>query len=187
MNAALLGLDAPTLLSGCGAALCLTIAPMFRSRQSILLAQLGAAVFFATHYMLLGITVASVANMLNIVQIGTAFYAVRSAAMARLGYLLIVLMVLSGFWFWQGPISAFSVAAMTLIALARMQVSELGLRLLLIAGGGFWVVHDFIGEAWIALAADIGAILTGTTALLALFIRVTIKWQPLPSARAAVT
>lgn len=167
--------DLPTHLTGVAAALCLTAAPMFRSRRLILLTQLAAALCFATHYILLDITVAAVANMLGMVQIGAALFAGRSAIMNRLGYVLVGVMALAGLYFWQGPISGLSMAAMTLIALARMQTNELRLRTLLLAGGGFWVAHDFLGEAWIALTADVGAIIMGVSVLFSLLFRVTIE------------
>jgi Bacterial inner membrane protein len=95
--------------------------------------------------------------------------------MGWLGYVLIGLMALVGFYFWQGPISALSVAAITLIALGRMQSNELRLRVLLPAGGCFWAMHDFVGEAWIALTADLGAATMGAVALFSLLFRVTIE------------
>jgi hypothetical protein len=109
--------------------------------------------------------------------VAAALFAARSAAMNRLGYALIGLMVLTGLVFWQGPISGLSMAAMVLIALARMQPNELHLRGLLIAGGLFWVAHDFLGEAWIALAADIGALVIGGATLFFVMFRVTVEWR----------
>lgn len=170
--------DAPAMLTGIAAALFLTAAPAFRSRRMILLVQLAAGLCFAAHYLCLGITVAAAANMLGMVQTGAALFAARSTAMNRLGYALIGLMVLTGLWFWQGPISGLSVAAMVLIALARMQSNEIHLRLLLLAGGGFWVMHDIMGAAWIAVAADIGALVMGGVTLFVVLFRVTIEWRP---------
>lgn len=177
--------DTPTLLTGVAAALCLATAPAFRARRAILLAQLAAALFFAAHYALLGIAVAGAVNVLSAVQTVAALFSTRSAAMSRLGYALICLMALVGLWFWQGPISAVSVAATVSIALARMQSGEVALRSLLLAGGCFWTVHDFAADAWIALAADVGALLMGVVALSSLLVRVTIEWRPAPAPRAA--
>ena len=184
MIAATLGPDAPAVLTGIAAALCLTAAPLFRHRRTILLVQLAAGLCFSAHYLCLGITVAAAANMLGMVQTSAALFAARSTAMSWLGYALIGLMALAGLWFWEGPISGLSVAAMVLIALARMQSSELSLRLLLLAGGGFWVAHDFLGGAWIALAADIGALVAGAATLFLVLFRVTIEWRgPAPRGR----
>lgn len=169
--------DLPATITGVAAALCLTASPMFRDRRTILLAQLAAGLFFSAHYVCLGISVAAAANMLGLVQTAAALLSSRSAAMTWLGYALIGLMVLVGLYFWQGPISALSIAAMTLIALGRMQPNELQLRGLLLAGGCFWVMHDFLGEAWIALIADIGAFTIGTAALFSLLFRVKIEWR----------
>jgi hypothetical protein len=171
-------------LTGLAAAVCLSSAPLCRSRRAILLVQLAAGVFFAAHYVFLGITVAAAANMLGTVQTAAALFSARSASMARLGYALIALMALAGLAFWQGPISGLAMAAMVLIALARMQSNEVWLRGLLLAGGGFWILHDFLGAAWIALAADIGAFATGSVILFFVLFRVTIEWRP-PSAVSA--
>jgi hypothetical protein len=186
--ATILAPDTLTILTGVAATLCLTAAPMFRSRRMILLAQLGAGICFAAHYVCLGIAVAAAANMLGTVQTGAALLAGRSAVMSWLGYVLIGLMVLLGLYFWQGPISALSVAATSLIALGRMQSNEVRLRVLLLAGGGFWIMHDFLGEAWIALTADIGAATMGAAVLFSLLFRVTIERRaslPAPAALAS--
>jgi hypothetical protein len=169
--------DLPATLTGVAAALCLTAAPAFRDRRMILLAQLAAGVCFSAHYVCLGISVAAAANMLGSMQTAAALFSARSAAMNRLGYALIGLMALAGLFFWQGPISALSMAAMILIALARMQMNELHLRVLLLAGGCFWMMHDYLGEAWIALVADIGAFAMGAAALFSVLFRVTIEWR----------
>ncbi len=178
MTAAGLIQDAPTILTGVAAALCLTASPIFRSRRSILVVQLAAGLCFAAHYFCLGIAVAGAVNILGAVQTGAALFSARGAAMNRLGYALIILMAVVGLWFWQGPISLLSVAAVTLIALARMQHDELRLRLLLLTGGCFWIAHDLAAEAWIALTADVGAALVGIVTLASILVRVTIEWRP---------
>ncbi len=174
-------MDPAVLLTGLVAATFLTGAPMLRNRRTILLAQLGASLCFASHYALLGIAAASAANVLGSAQTLVALFAARSIAMNRLGYGLICLMILAGCLLWQGPISALSVTATALIAFGRMQQDEARLRLLLLAGGGFWIAHDFIAAAWIPLIADIGAALAGIVALGAMYISVSISWRPRPS------
>jgi hypothetical protein len=178
MIAASLMHDAPTVLSGVAAAVCLTAAPLFRNRRMILLAQLAAGLCFATHYAYLGIAVAAAVNILGSIQTSAAIFSEKNAAMGRLGYALICLMALVGLWFWQGPISGFSVMAMILIAMARMQTNEVRLRALLLAGGCFWLVHDFAAQAWIAFAADVGAVLTGAVVLSASLLREKIEIRP---------
>jgi hypothetical protein len=176
MTAFLLTPDAPIVAMGLAAAVFLTATPLFRTRPVILMAQLVAGLCFAAHYALLGLAVASAVNILGAVQTFAAIFSTRSAAMSRLGYALVCLMALTGLWFWQGPISAVSVVAMTLIALARLQTDELHLRVLLLAGGCVWMVHDYVGEAWLALLADIGAVGAGLAVLALTRLRVTIGW-----------
>jgi hypothetical protein len=167
------------LLSGAGAALCLTATPLFRSRQAMLFAQLAAGACFATHYAGLGLAVAAGVNLLGLVQTAAALCQTRRAATMRLGYALIVLMDIVCLCFWQGPISALSLFAMTFVALARMQTEVLRLRLLLLAGGATWMAHDFVAQAWIALAADICAVVIGIAALTILRIRIRLDWRSL--------
>ena len=169
-------MEPAVFLTGIIAAVLLTGAPMLTSRRAILLAQLGASLSFATHYALLGIEAASAANVLGTVQTVVALFTARSAAMNRLGFGLICLMMLAGVVLWQGPISALSVAATALLALGRMQRNDVHLRLLLLAGGAVWIAHDLVAAAWIPLLADIGAILTGVVALGAMF--VSVSWRP---------
>lgn len=169
--------DPLTLLTGLAAASCLTFAPACRCRRSILLVQLAAGLFFAAHYLCLGLSGGALANILGSVQTAAAIYSTRSAAMHGLGYALIGLMIVFALVFWQGPVTLLSICAMALIALGRMQTDERMLRILVIAGGGFWILYDFIGEAWIALFADIGALSVGIAALLALTVRIRIEWR----------
>jgi len=178
MIAAYLPHDMATLLTGVAAATCLTAAPAFRCRQSILIVQLAAGMFFAAHYLCLGLNGGALANILGSVQTAAAIFASRSTAMHKLGYGLIALMVIFALVLWQGPITLLSICAMAFIALGRMQTDERLLRVLVIAGGIFWVLYDFIGEAWIALVADIGALAVGIAVLTALTMRIRIEWRP---------
>jgi hypothetical protein len=185
MTSALWIQEAPAILSGVVAAGSLAATPLFRSRRMILFAQLAAGLGFTAHYGLLGIPVAAAVNLLGSVQTCAALLSTKSTSMYRLGYALIFLMALFGLYFWQGPISGLSVVAMTLIALARMQTHQLHLRVLLLAGGCVWLIHNCIGEAWIALVANTGAVLMGVAALFFLLVRVTVEWRPTAQAAAA--
>lgn len=168
----------PASLAGGVALFCLTTYPLFRSRKGILAMQLGAGAGFALHYALLGVLAASAVNVLGCVQTGAALFSGRSAASNRIGWALIPLMLLAGLYFWAGPVSAFSVVAMTLIAIGRMQQGELALRALMLSGASFWTLHDFLVGAWIAVAADIGCLTTGVAGLVALLGRTRRKERP---------
>ena len=153
--------------TGLSAAACLTLAPLARTRSGVLWGQMAAGLSFAAHYALLGITAAAV----NAMGDGTG------QGFRRIGYVLTANMVLVGLLFWQGPISGLSVLAMALIAIGRMQVDQVALRLLIMAGGAVWLIHDALIGAWIALAADIGALAMGAVGLVLLTMRVQIEWR----------
>lgn len=147
------------------ALVCLTVCPLFRTRNGILWAQLGAGAGFASHYALLGIAAPSLVNVLGLVQTLAALFSTRSEALNRIGYGLIPPMIGAGIYFWTGPTSALCVAAMGLIALGRMQSNQRTLRLLILAGGGFWLAHDYLAGAWIALTADFLSLTMGLAML----------------------
>jgi len=151
--------------AGFFAFLCLAVWPLFRTRSGILVAQLGAGVGFACHYALLGIAAPSLVNMLGSVQTCAALFSTRSGAVNKIGYGMIPLMIGAGIYFWTGPTSALCVAAMGLIALGRMQRNQWSLRLLILAGGAFWSVHDYLVGSWIALAADLLSLTMGLAML----------------------
>ncbi|MEM7076392.1 MAG: YgjV family protein [Pseudomonadota bacterium] len=162
--------------SGIAAVLFLMAAPMLRQRRGILLGQLAAGVSFVIHYWALGIPVAALVNSLGCVQTLAALKTGQGAASRSLGYALALVMVGVAILFWDGPVSAFSVAGMTLIALGRMQHDQIHLRGMIFAGGLFWLVHDILSAAWLAVAADAGALVTGAIGLSRLLVRFRIEW-----------
>ena len=154
-----------TSAAGFLALVCLAVWPLFRTRNGILLAQLGAGVGFTIHYALLGIAAPSLVNLLGSVQTSAALFSTRSRVLNRIGYGLIPLMIGVGIYFWTGPTSALCVAAMGLIALGRMQRNQWTLRLLILAGGVSWSVHDYLVGSWIALSADLMSLAMGLAML----------------------
>ena len=147
---------------------CLVGWPLLRTRPTILVAQLGIGLGFATHFALLGVWAACAVSTLGAVQTVTAFYAGQGRFAERAGYSLIVGMVLAGIWFWSGPVTTLSVSAMVLVALGRMQTGQLALRLLLLAGSAAWAAHDYAIGSFIALSADVMSFAMGTFMLVRL-------------------
>lgn len=134
---------------------CLSLWPLVRSRPGILAMQLGAGLGFAAHYALLGLGTTAVVAGLGAAQSAAALLSVRFPVLAKAGWALIPAMVLAGLVHWSGWTTVFCVTAMSLIAWGRMQEDVLRLRLFILAGGCFWVVHDAAVGSWIALAADL--------------------------------
>jgi hypothetical protein len=161
--------------AGLFALVCLTVFPLFRTRKGILLAQLGAGVGFACHYALLGIAAPSLVNVLGSAQTVAALHSTQNQGLNRIGYGLIPLMICVGIYFWTGPTSALAVAAMGLIALGRMQNNQLTLRLMILAGGVFWLAHDYLVGAWIAFSADVLSLTIGVGMLAHLALAETLR------------
>ncbi len=166
------------VVSGVLAAAGLCAAPLFTSRTYLLGAQLLAGLAFSVHYAALGVMAASAVNILGCLQTIAAVFAIGSKTSTRIGYVLAVCMVLAGIAFWQGPVSALSVLAMAFIAFGRMQSSQGPLRVLLIAGGAFWLTHDVIVAAWIAVAADVLCLVAGIFGLTLYWMRAARRPTP---------
>jgi len=158
-------------VAGVVAFACLTIWPLFRSRRGILVMQLGASIAFASHYALLGFMAPAAVNVLGSGQTIAAMFAPNSPALNRVGYTLVGLMIAAGVYFWTGPVSALCVAAMALIAIGRMQASNIALRVLILGGGVCWTVHDYLVGSHIALGADLTSLTTGLATLVPLLWR----------------
>lgn len=161
--------------AGLLALVCLAVWPLFRTRRGILLAQLGAGIGFASHYALLDLAAPSLVNALGSVQTLAALFSAGSKALNGIGYGLIPLMIGTGIYFWTGPTSALCVTAMALIALGRMQRNQWSLRLLILAGGVSWSVHDYLVGSWIALSADLLSLTMGLAMLASMAFAVTFR------------
>ena len=139
----------------------LGLAPALTSRRAILLTQIGASVAFACHGLLLNVPHVALVQLLAITQIIAALLAPVDRRMERIGYALILLMMLGSVLTWQGSVSALSLPGIALIALARMQHREMRLRLLMLAGCCVWVAHGALDGAGVTLTANLLALATG--------------------------
>lgn len=167
-------------LTGYLAFTALVAAPVMRGRTGILVLQLAAGVFFALHYSALGVAAACLSNALGSVQTLLAIFAPRNRYLNNIGWIMVPVLIAVAIIFWSGPTSILSCAAMSFIAVGRMQRNELSLRVLVLIGGFFWMCHDYLIDAWIALAADIFCAAVG---ILVLFLRIGHLWKPMPGQR----
>lgn len=160
--------DALTNLVGGAAMLSLVCSPLFKRRSTILFMQLSANLLLLVYFALMGLAVAAIANLFTCVQIVSAVYAAGSARARTIGYALIAMMIAIGIALWDGTLSALSISAMILTAIARMESDVVRLRFIYLAGGAVWALHDYLASAWFAFAADVGTALVGVAALTAL-------------------
>lgn len=155
----------PAALAACFAMACLVSWPLFKTRRSILMAQLGISAGFSLHYSLLGIWPAAAVGALGALQAVAALGATSGTQAKAAGYALALSMVGAGLWLWTGPTTALSTTAQVLVAIGRMQSNPLALRLLLMSGSLFWAWHDHAVGADVALAADLASVTMGASAL----------------------
>lgn len=158
------------LLTGGIAFLTLVSSPLMRSRNSILVLQLCATIFFALHYACIGVMAACAVNMICTIQTVAAILAPESRKLNAIGWALIPVILATAIVFWVGPVSILSSLATIALAVGRMQTDEYKLRILIIVGGAFWIAHDYLVESWIALSADILTLTMGVGMLVSMML-----------------
>lgn len=148
-------------LSAMFGAICLIIWPLFRTRRTMLLVQMGVTAGFAVHYALLGAETAALANLVSGLQLLAFLQASRAPWLKKMGFLLIPAMILMSALTWTGLPSLLAMSGTVVLAIGRMQFDEGRLRAWVMAGTVFWLLHDLLVGSPIAV---IDAISLATTA-----------------------
>jgi hypothetical protein len=138
--------------------------PLFRTRCAMLATQLGALALLSLHYALMGVTTAAIVNALGALQLVACLAFGTHPRLRFLGYGLAGLMVVSSILTWQGLISALSTSGNLVIAFGRLQTRADLMRLIVLAGTPFWVLHDLLIESPVVLA-DVLSLAVGVVAL----------------------
>lgn len=128
---------------------------MITSPRRMLQVQTGVGLAFGVHFLMLGIVPAAAMNGLAAVQAAAAIVALRRPAAGIVGYGIIPMLWAAGAVAWSGPLTLLAVAAMTVVALARMMTREMPMRFAFLAGSALWFAHDVVVLAWIPLCADV--------------------------------
>jgi hypothetical protein len=155
----------PAGLCGILATAGLALWPLFRTRGVMLSIQLGALALLSLHYALLGVTTAAIVNGLGTLQLVACLAFGTHPRLRYLGYGLAGLMVAASILTWQGLISLLCTGGNVVIAFGRLQTKADRMRLLVLAGTPFWILHDLLIESPV-VAADTLSLLVGVVALL---------------------
>jgi inner membrane protein len=131
---------------------CLAVWPLFRTQRTMLSLQLSAVGGLSLHYALQGVATAATVNALGAIQIAVSLLCGSRPGLRWIGYALAVAMVASSIVTWQGAVSVLSATGMALVAIGRMQQNPAAMRLIVVAGGPFWLAHDLIIASPIAIA-----------------------------------
>ncbi len=126
--------------------------------------QLGALALLSLHYVLMGVTTAAVVNALGMLQLIACLAFGTHPRLRYLGYGLAGLMVASSIVTWQGLASALSTGGNLVIAFGRLQVRADVMRMIVLAGTPFWILHDLLIESPVVLA-DVLSLAVGVVAL----------------------
>jgi inner membrane protein len=138
--------------------------PLFRTRGAMLTIQLGALIMLVLHYALLGASTAAAMNALGAIQIAVCLLFAGKPRLRWIGYALAAFMVAASLATWQGLASALAASGMVLVAVGRVQTSASLMRMIVLAGGPFWLAHDLLMESPVA-AADALSLAIGLGAL----------------------
>lgn len=145
--------------------LCMVGWPLARTRRRMLIVQIGIGVGFGLHYALLGSLTASAVNGLGAVQVALALALGTRPGVQWIGWAFIPAVVGAAFLTWQGLPTIIAAAGTLVIAIGRVQSSPLRMRVLVLAGLPFWVLHDLLVSSP-AVVADVLSLIVGVTLLL---------------------
>lgn len=137
---------------GLGGMACLAMWPLLRSLNAMLTVQLVALVGLGLHYALLGVWTAAAVNLIGVLQIAAAIVLGGRPQFRWLGYVLAGLVVAASIFTWQGVLSLLACIGMALVAIGRVQRDAMRMRVLVLAGGPFWLVHDVLIASPVAIA-----------------------------------
>ncbi|WP_374367249.1 YgjV family protein [Dongia sp.] len=126
--------------------------PLFRSRVAMLAMQLTALGWLTLHYALVGAMTAAGVNLLGAIQIAVCLLSGDRPRWQWIGYALAGLIVAVGIITWEGFISGLAVIGMAFVALGRAQAGAQAMRVLVLAGTPFWLIHDLLIASPIAIA-----------------------------------
>jgi hypothetical protein len=154
----------PAGMCGIAATAGLALWPLFRTRCVMLSLQLGALALLSLHYALLGVTTAAMVNALGTLQLVACLAFGTHPRLRWLGTGLAGLMIASSVFTWQGLISLLSTSGNVVIAFGRLQTRADVMRVIVLAGTPFWLLHDLLIESPVVLA-DTLSLLVGLLAL----------------------
>ncbi|OEJ67742.1 YgjV family protein [Magnetovibrio blakemorei] len=141
--------------------------PLYKTRSSLLWAQVAVHGAFSLHFYLLEAFTGSIMNALGGVQAISAIPLGTRPGFKIIYLLSLPLIALGAYLTWQGWPSVFSSLALALFSLARYQSTILPLRLLMMLGIVCWTVHDVLVMSIPGLSADA---LSLTTSLWMIFV-----------------
>ncbi len=145
--------------------MCLIFWPVFRTRTTMLIVQLGIGIGLGVHYGLLGAWTGALMNALCAVQVAAAIPMERRPNLRWTYYAIIPAIAAASAVTWAGWPSAFAALGMVFLTLGRMQSNLLWLRLLLLAAVPFWLIHDVLVGSLPALVADVASFGIGAVML----------------------
>lgn len=154
----------PAGLCGILATAGLALWPLFRTRRVMLSLQLGALALLSLHYALLGVSTAAIVNALGTLQLAACLVFGTHPRLRVLGFGLAGLMMVSSVVTWQGLISVLSTSGNVVIAFGRLQIRAALMRLFVLAGMPFWLLHDLLIGSPVVLA-DTLSLVVGLIAL----------------------
>ena len=115
----------------------------------------ASAAAFALHYLLIGAATGAAMSGLSVVQVATAWADDRAWWQRAVFTATVPALAVLTASTWAGWPSACVAAGMALATVARWSRSALLLRVLFLAAGSCWIVHDLLTGSTFGLLADL--------------------------------
>lgn len=138
--------------------------PLFRTRETILMVQLGSVCSYAASYALMGQTSATATCLIGAIQTTIALIAGNRPWLSQAGYAFIPAVLILGLMTYSGLPTLLVIAACSLSMIGRMQRDPLRMRSVQMSATPFGATHDLVVGAW---PAAMGAVVSFTIAAVA--------------------
>lgn len=136
------------------ALLCVVSWPFFADYRTVIKIQSTGAAACAVYFLMIGSPTAAIACLISCSQLLISASVDDRYVVVRLYGASLILLAFLSVATWHGMISAFAIIGSFCGSIARLQMSTTRMKILFMAGAPFWLVHNLMAGAVMALGVD---------------------------------
>lgn len=123
----------------------------FRKREHVLLCLISASVLIGVHFWLLDAHSAAILVWIAALRFFSSLF---SRSRLLLGF-FISLVIICGYWTWDGPLTALSVLASLMSTTSAFLAGDRAFRKMMMLASGLWIVHNALAGSPAAVLLEI--------------------------------
>lgn len=156
------------------ALLCVVSWPFFANYRTVVKIQSTGAAACAVYFLMLGSPTAAIACLISCSQLLISASVDDRYVVVRLYGASLILLAFMSVATWHGLISALAIIGSFCGSFARLQMSTTRMKVLFMAGAPFWLAHNLMAGAVMALGVDAVSIGSNTASFMNMLSR---RWR----------